>query len=152
MKRRSLLGAMLAACAAPAYVKAGILMPVRQIWTPPALTVAEIRKAVKAQHDRLLRQEYEEGVLRIYSGAGPDFGGVLLGTIALGSKGHGVFAGTARMDAVGTARKAILTIPGMGEVKCDVGVPGSGAWLILNNTDMCTGMPIEITTRVSLPA
>ncbi len=35
MNRRSLLGAMLAACAAPAYVKAGILMPVRQIITPP---------------------------------------------------------------------------------------------------------------------
>lgn len=32
--RRSLLGAMLAACAAPAYVKAGILMPVRQIVVP----------------------------------------------------------------------------------------------------------------------
>lgn len=31
MKRRSFLGAMLAACAAPAIVKAEILMPVRQI-------------------------------------------------------------------------------------------------------------------------
>lgn len=34
INRRSLLGAMLAACAAPAYVKAGILMPVRKVWTP----------------------------------------------------------------------------------------------------------------------
>ena len=34
MKRRSLLAAMLGACAAPAYVKAGILMPVRKIVVP----------------------------------------------------------------------------------------------------------------------
>lgn len=34
MKRRSFLAAMLAACAAPAYVKAGVLMPVRKIIVP----------------------------------------------------------------------------------------------------------------------
>jgi hypothetical protein len=36
--RRSLLAAMLGACAAPAYVKAGILMPVRKVWTPQIIT------------------------------------------------------------------------------------------------------------------
>lgn len=32
--RRGFLAAALAACAAPAYVKAGILMPVKQVWAP----------------------------------------------------------------------------------------------------------------------
>lgn len=37
MNRRGFLGAMLAACAAPAFVKAEILMPVRKIIVPEAL-------------------------------------------------------------------------------------------------------------------
>lgn len=36
MKRRSFLGAMFAACAAPAIVKAGVLMPVKEIALPVA--------------------------------------------------------------------------------------------------------------------
>jgi hypothetical protein len=32
--RRGFLAAALAACAAPAYVKAGILMPVKKVWNP----------------------------------------------------------------------------------------------------------------------
>lgn len=39
MNRRGFLGAMLAACAAPAIVKAEILMPVRQIIVPLPFTV-----------------------------------------------------------------------------------------------------------------
>lgn len=35
--RRGFLSAALAACAAPAYVKAGILMPVKKVWTPPLM-------------------------------------------------------------------------------------------------------------------
>lgn len=37
--RRGFLGAMLAACAAPAFIKAEILMPVRQIILPPPMTI-----------------------------------------------------------------------------------------------------------------
>lgn len=36
MERRGFLAAMLAAAAAPAVVRAGVLMPVRKIWVPPA--------------------------------------------------------------------------------------------------------------------
>jgi hypothetical protein len=40
--RRGFLGAMLAAAAAPAFVKAGVLMPVRKIIVPPTLTAAPL--------------------------------------------------------------------------------------------------------------
>jgi hypothetical protein len=39
MNRRSFIGAMLAAAAAPAYVKAGILMPVKKIIVPGPILV-----------------------------------------------------------------------------------------------------------------
>lgn len=37
MQRRSFLGSILAAGCAPAFVGAGVLMPVREIWTGPSI-------------------------------------------------------------------------------------------------------------------
>jgi hypothetical protein len=43
ISRRGLLQGILAAGMAPAIVKAGVLMPVRQIWTPPEyMTATEV--------------------------------------------------------------------------------------------------------------
>jgi hypothetical protein len=42
MNRRGFLAGILAACAAPAIAKAGVLMPVRKIWTPPTEIVFPI--------------------------------------------------------------------------------------------------------------
>lgn len=37
MNRRGFLGAILATGMAPAFVKAGVLMPIKTIWTPPPI-------------------------------------------------------------------------------------------------------------------
>ncbi len=37
IQRRSFLGAILAASCAPAFVRSGVLMPVKEIWVPPAI-------------------------------------------------------------------------------------------------------------------
>ena len=75
--RRGFLGAMLAACAAPAYVKAGILMPVRQIasvsdaiWTPATLklgnkfTIAGVNMKFTVTH---IDDEFVRGAAKRFS-------------------------------------------------------------------------------------
>lgn len=43
MQRRSFLGAILAACTAPAIVRSGVLMPIKQpIWVPPLIIRNEL--------------------------------------------------------------------------------------------------------------
>lgn len=59
--RRGFLGSILAACAAPAIVKAEILMPVRQLILPPAARTNTlitcdmiVREALKVLNDTLV--------------------------------------------------------------------------------------------------
>ncbi len=75
MKRRGFLGAMLAACVAPAYVRASSLMPGHALWLPPAeiilpratnslLTIEMItREALRILEDNLT---FTENVNREY--------------------------------------------------------------------------------------
>ena len=46
IQRRGFLGAILAAGIAPAFVRAGVLMPVKEIWVPPVVDVKLIRRVV----------------------------------------------------------------------------------------------------------
>lgn len=48
LNRRGFLGAMLAACSAPAYVGSGVLMPVKALWTPPAFTEDNLVAALES--------------------------------------------------------------------------------------------------------
>lgn len=60
MQRRSFLGSILAACAAPAFVRAGVLMPIKPpIWVPPTITEAV--------------EQATGSVLRIFTGMQPAF-------------------------------------------------------------------------------
>jgi hypothetical protein len=54
MQRRSFLGSILAACAAPAFVRAGVLMPIKEpIWVPPSITDGLV-SAWTREHGRIL--------------------------------------------------------------------------------------------------
>ena len=46
VKRRSFLAGILAAGVAPAFVRSGVLMPVKQIWVPPVTDMKMFRRVV----------------------------------------------------------------------------------------------------------
>lgn len=77
MQRRSFLASILAAATAPAFVRGGVLMPIKQpIWVPPnifsrAMAGASIREqATKNLMNHLMETGRYHGV-RIYTGERP---------------------------------------------------------------------------------
>jgi hypothetical protein len=58
---------MLGACAAPAYVKAGILMPVRKVWTPPPSLVWEDVTVTIAQYSQLYEDSDQSAAMRVWA-------------------------------------------------------------------------------------
>jgi hypothetical protein len=132
MNRRSLLGAMLAACAAPAYVKAGILMPVRKVWTPFTLGM-DLAKAPDQQ-----------GSLAIFDGAGN-----LLVTVALASMAGGKFSAEGPILRSGRAEQAKLSLPGLPDLITRVSDDPYGAGLVLDNQCFVSGSDFHISGVVS---
>lgn len=91
LTRRSLIGGILAAAVAPAFVRSGILMPVRSIYVPPLI----------GMH---LSGTPPSAVLSLYSAAG-----VLLATIPMDSNGgRRSFEGQAAVLKAGRVERAVV--------------------------------------------
>lgn len=131
MQRRSFLGSILAACAAPAYVKAGNLMPLYipaapRIWAPQ-------RNLIPMGH----------GELRLYDAAG-----AVLASIGLGGMDGGLFQGDGIALRAGLAKTCRFDIPGIGPWVTTVGVSGSDAGFQMNTVNLCTGGPLLVSGQL----
>lgn len=134
MERRSFLASMLAAAAAPAFVRGGVLMPIKPvIWTPP--TLAEMLGAT--------------GVIRIMTE-----GGMLLASVPNNWRGAG--DKQASYDGIGTvigtgtaARFEMLNSRGEVVMKGKSGGPGSGAGFILDNAALSMGCSLQVAGAIS---
>lgn len=52
IQRRSFLGAILASGLAPAFVRSGVLMPVKEVWVPPVVVDVTMTIQEYMQHAR----------------------------------------------------------------------------------------------------
>lgn len=86
IQRRSLLAAMLAASAAPAFVRAGVLMPVRSIIVPPELWVDYVPEVGIGTWEvvPILGQDYMPGATRIFVQRFGSFGEANMAALAVG--------------------------------------------------------------------
>ncbi len=136
MKRRSFLGAMLAAACAPAIVSARSLMPVRQL--APSSTDAIVERALI---DRMAMFGDSAGVVELFS-----MDDILLGTIKVAPSGPAVggemvFAGTGAVDVCGQFKRAQLRMNGL---VLPVEAAGLGTHLTPGMDIVCNYLPVRI--------
>lgn len=108
---------MLAACVAPAFVRAESLMILpapRKIWTPEIVS--------------------PNGKLNIYSAAG-----VLLASMGMDAASHGSINGKTKILETGLATHYRVTLPGFGEINGLVGTKFGGGDLIIQSRNLMRG-------------
>lgn len=126
MQRRSLLGIMLAACAAPAFVKASSLMP---IYVPSKKIIVPADVLVPAG----------PGVLRIYNGDGVVLASLGLAPRGAASLGKINFESQGEIAQSGVASFARFSIPGFKDQDVSIGLPDSEAGIKLTSLNFMTG-------------
>lgn len=140
MQRRSFLASILAACAAPAIARSGVLMPIKPaIWVPPTITQV-------VEHE-----EPHMPTIKIYSGRQPQSindpaRGMLLAEIPMElSMGLGSFEarGKGIAQALGTAAWFELTRNGKAAMRGSVSVTGGGGDMKLSHGQVVPGQHIH---------